>query len=222
MVAESLEKLRVANTVVGRAGGVPRSSDSWAGEWRRERLGMGWGCDWSVPRRLRVIRPLAEGSSCETSGASTMPAGVEGSALTWPLLPGRSSDVGIAPAAVLTDWLRVTRADSSAVDDTVESGLRSRLVRLRARVVRGGSSGSTDCSEFAPSRFRVDLVDLAAGSERFKTGLRGSAAGDGRGVPGLVRCGGRFKPPFGKPLGGVARAAMMSDTIRAFGGGTSL
>ena len=103
MVDESLEKLRVASTVVGRAGGVPRSSDSCAGEWRRERLGMGCGCVWSVPRRLRVMGPLAEGSSCETSGASTKPAGVEGSALTCPLLPGRSSDVGIAPAAVLTD-----------------------------------------------------------------------------------------------------------------------
>ena len=76
------------------------------------------------------------------------------------------------------------RADSSAVEDTVESGLRSRFVRPRARVVRGADSGSAEGSELAPSRLRVDRVDRAAGSERFKTGDSGSAAGDGSGVPG--------------------------------------
>lgn len=76
------------------------------------------------------------------------------------------------------------RVDSSAVEDTVESGLRSRFDRPRARVVRGGSSGSADGSELAPSRCRADRVDRTVGSERFNTGLSGSAAGDGSGVPG--------------------------------------
>lgn len=178
---------------------------------------MGWGIDCRVPLRFRVIGPPADGSSCGASGASTKPAGVEGSALTCPLLPGRSSDVRFAPAAVLTEWLRVTRAESSAVEETAESGLRSRFGLPRARVVRGAGSGSADCSDCAPSRFRVDRVDRAAGSERFSTGLKGSSAGDGRGVPGC-RCGGRFIPPL--VLGGVARAEMISDTIRAFAGGT--
>ena len=89
---------------MGRGGGVSKASDSGAGEWRRDRLGAGCGWDCRVPRRLRVMGPPeAEGSSCATSGASRKAAGVEGSAFTRALLPGRSSEVGIAPAAVLTD-----------------------------------------------------------------------------------------------------------------------
>lgn len=224
MVFASLEKFRVARTVLGRVGGVEMSSDSprrGSGEWRRERFDVVAACGCSVPRRFRVMRPPpAEGSSWEASRASDMPAGVDGSSFTLPRLAGRSSEVGIAPGAVLTEWLRVMRAESSAVDETVESGLRSRFVRPRARVARGAGagSGSADCSDCAPSRLRVDRVDRPTGSERFNTGLRGSAAGDGRGVPGF-RYDGRLRPPLGLPLGGgVASAAMTSVTMGLVGG----
>ena len=89
----------------------------------------------------------------------------------------------MAPAAVLTEWLRVMRVDSSAVDETTECGLRSRFGRPRDLVGIGNISSSADCSEAAASRFRVDLVDRPAGSERFRTGLRGSTDGDGIGDP---------------------------------------
>ena len=80
----------------------------------------------------------------------------------------------MAPAAVLTDWLRVMRVESSAVDETTECGLRSRLGRPRVRGGIGKLSSSVCWSGAAASRFRVALVDRLAGSERFSTGLSGS------------------------------------------------
>lgn len=121
MVWEVLWKLRVANTVVGFGGGGgvgARSSDAAEVErWRRCRLEAGWGWEWRVPLRLRVTRP-PDCCSAGVSWSSARPAGVEGSSLTLPLLPGRSSDAGTAPVAVLTDWLRVMRPASSAAEET--------------------------------------------------------------------------------------------------------
>ncbi len=209
-MADILWKLRVAVTVLGLGWGVgQRSSEaSRSSERLRVRFEEGCACDCSVPARLRVRRPLdAEG----TSGTSA--AGVDGSTLTLLLLPGRSSEIGRAPAAVLTDWLRVGRVESSAVDETTECGLRSRLGRPRARVDRAADSGSgsADGSESSLPRFLIDFRDLAEGSVRFSCGLTGStyALGDGRGDP---RC--RFddlclKVAFNFFRGGVARAEMM-------------
>lgn len=144
-----------------------------------------------------------------------MPAGVEGSILTLPLLVGRSSDIGRAPAAVLTEWLRVSVA-SSAVDETKECGLRSRFCRTRGRVdlvddaVPDGWSLSRVC------RFRIDLEERPASSERSKTGLKGSISvtGDGMGVPRSKFGGIRLKLLVNLFRGGVANLLAMAEARR--------
>lgn len=162
------------------------------------------------------MRPTDAGSCVVSGVSSTKAAGVDGSALTLPLLPGRSSEGGSAPAVVLTDWLRVIRADSSAVDAT-ESGLRSRLRLPRERAGTDSASVSSGCSEKVLGRFRVDLVARPGGSVRLVSGLRGSTSGRGTGVPPVM--GGRRFSLFHTALrccclGGVARAAIMSETMR--------
>ena len=86
----------------------------------------------------------------------------------------------------------------------------------------GNASSSSGCSDKVAARLRVDLVDRAGGSVRFKTGLRGSISGLGIGVPTLSGGGLRslFHNGLCKSRGGVARAAMMSVTRRELGGRT--
>lgn len=194
-------------------------SPSSSGERWRLRLADGCGMDCNVLRLVRVVRPPEVPSA---SGISTKPAGVDGSSLTLPLLPGRSSDAGSAPAAVLTEWLRVSR-DSSAVEETTEWGVISRLARPRVLVDRGAvsASGSIDFSDSALPRRRADRAERPTGSERFNTGLNGSTSvtGEGIGVPTCRSVGRRLKLRFMLDLGGVASAAIISETTRLGGGG---
>lgn len=154
MAEDILAKLRVAVTVVGRAGGVRNRSGSStgpSGESCRLRFESVRGSDCTVPRLFRVIMPAAgvpEGAGLE-SGSSSVFAGVESSASTPFLLLGRlSADGGWAPAAVLTEWLRVrARNDSSAVEETTLCGLRSRALVRRLLVLALGA----DCVWAGPS-----------------------------------------------------------------------
>ena len=147
-------------------------------------------------------------------------AGVEGSAFTVPLLRGRSSEVVRAPVNVLTEWLRVVR-ESSAVDEAVENGLRSRLALPRSLPDTCNDSVASDRSVNAPAFVLPDLVPRVARSSRFSTGLRGSTSGDGIGVPVLKGVGRRsFFHKGARALccrGGVARAAIIPETRASAG-----
>ena len=109
----------------------------------------------------------------------------------------------------------------------MECGLRSRFNRpcfnRPFRLDLGTKSDQAGRSEVAASRRRVDRLDLPDGSVRFRVGLSGStsAFGDGIGVP-TCRCDTRLKLRFRCGLGGVARAAMISDTMAELGSGTSV
>jgi hypothetical protein len=107
------------------------------------------------------------------------------------------------------------------MEETTECGLRSRLGFLLDDFKM--ESGSSECSAVPASRVRVERVERPAGSLRFKTGLSGSTSGLGSGVPppvirrgsvSILHTGLRFI------LGGVASAAMMSDTTRELCGRT--
>lgn len=141
MAEDILAKLRVAMTVLLFLGGVPGVSCSSAltsGDSCLLRLAG--GCAFTVPRRLRPFGPVVEVPDVAAGSASSsrLP-GVDGSALTPFMLPGRSSDAALTPVTVPTEWLR---KDSPAVDDTTLCGLPARAFprRLLVRVFDAGSA----------------------------------------------------------------------------------